>query len=199
VGSSGGRTGEWESDSSFGFFIEREPGSADRPQQPDGGADTPGVAAAPVALAGAMVPGVDRYIVTLSAHAEVFGVGITAMVGSMLVPPSSVVSAGMVPGGGAAGICGVESGNAAPLVGGPPGVELHTVVDALPSGDIGDVVPVLLPNMAVGIVPNGAAGAIAVDGISVLDGVVAVLPAVDVETVGGTVEGVGTGGAAMAG
>jgi hypothetical protein len=51
----------------------------------------------------------------------------------------------------------------------------------------------------VGIVPNGAAGAIAVDGISVLDGVVAVLPAVDVETVGGTVEGVGTGGAAMAG
>ncbi len=54
-------------------------------QQPGGG-DTPGVAAAPVALAGAIVPGgVDRFIVTLSAQADVFGVGITAVVGSMLV------------------------------------------------------------------------------------------------------------------
>jgi hypothetical protein len=31
------------------------------------------------------------------------------------------------------------------LVGGPPGVELHTVVDGLPSGDTGDTVPVVLP------------------------------------------------------
>jgi hypothetical protein len=56
-------------------------------QQPDGG-DTPGVAAAPVALAGAIVPGVARSIVTLSAQADVFGVGITVVVvvvGSMLV------------------------------------------------------------------------------------------------------------------
>jgi hypothetical protein len=165
-------------------------------QQPDGGADTPGVAAAPVALAGAMVPGVDRYIVTLSAHAEVFGVGITGMVGSMLVPPSPVTSGGIVPGAGLAGICGVESGSAAPLVGGPPGVELHTTVDALPSGDVGDMVPVVLPNMEVGIVPNGAV----VDDISVLDGViVAVLPAIDVETVDCTVEATCTGGAAMEG
>jgi hypothetical protein len=52
------------------------------------GGDTPGVAAAPVALAGAIVPGVVRFIVVLSAHADVFGVGITAIVGSMLVPPS---------------------------------------------------------------------------------------------------------------
>jgi hypothetical protein len=59
-------------------------------QQPAG--DTPGVAAAPVALAGAMVPGVVTFIVTLSAHADVFGVGTTAMVGSMLVPPSCVTA-----------------------------------------------------------------------------------------------------------
>jgi hypothetical protein len=59
-------------------------------QQPGG--DTPGVAAAPVALAGAMVPGAARYIVVLSAHADVFGVGMTAIAGSMLVPPSWVTS-----------------------------------------------------------------------------------------------------------
>jgi hypothetical protein len=59
-------------------------------QQPDGDAgDTPGVAAAPVALAGAIVPGVDRLMVTLSAQADVFGVGITPVVGSMLVSPST--------------------------------------------------------------------------------------------------------------
>jgi hypothetical protein len=126
-----------------------------------------------------MVPGVDRYIVTLSAHAEVFGVGITAMVvlGSMLVPPSPATSGVIVPGGGLAGICGVESGSAAPLVGGPPGVVLHTVVDGLPSGDVGDVVPVVLPTLGVEVapivlptpnvemVPNGAVDVIATDGV----------------------------------
>ena len=55
-------------------------------QQPGG--DTPGVAAAPVALAGAIMLGIARFIVVLSAHAGVFGVGVTAAVGSMLVPPS---------------------------------------------------------------------------------------------------------------
>ena len=45
-------------------------------QQPGGGA-TPGVAVAPVALAGAIVAGLARSIVMLSAQAEVFGVGIT--------------------------------------------------------------------------------------------------------------------------
>jgi hypothetical protein len=59
-------------------------------QQPGG--DTPGVAAAPVALAGVIVPGVARFIVTLSAHADVFGVGMTAIIGSMLVTPSCVMS-----------------------------------------------------------------------------------------------------------
>jgi hypothetical protein len=59
-------------------------------QQPSG--DTPGVAATPVALAGAMVPGIARFMVVLSAHADVFGVGITAIVGSMLVLPSPVTA-----------------------------------------------------------------------------------------------------------
>jgi len=61
-----------------------------RRQQPGG--DTPGVAAAPVALAGATVPGVARFIVMLSAHADVFGVGITVVVGSILVEASSVTA-----------------------------------------------------------------------------------------------------------
>jgi hypothetical protein len=93
-----------------------------------------------------------------------------------------------VPGAGLAGICGVESGKAAPLVGGPPGVELHTVVDALPSTDTGGMVPVALPTMDVAMAPNGAAGAI-----------VAVLLDREVETVPGTVDDVGTGVATMEG
>jgi hypothetical protein len=62
-------------------------------QQPDGDAgDTPGVAAAPVALAGAIVAGFDRFMVTLSAHAEVFGVGATVIVGSRVVLASPVTA-----------------------------------------------------------------------------------------------------------
>ena len=76
-----------------------------------------------------------------------------------------------MPRGGFAGICGVESGKAAPLVGGPPGVELHTVVEGLPSGDIGDMVPVVLPTIDVGMVPNEVAGITVVDEIVVVDGV----------------------------
>jgi hypothetical protein len=60
-------------------------------QQPDGGV-TLGVAVAPVALAGAIMPGVARFIVMLSAQADVFGVGTTAVVGSMLVVASSVTA-----------------------------------------------------------------------------------------------------------
>jgi hypothetical protein len=67
-------------------------------QQPDG--DTPGVAAAPVALAGAIIPGVARFIVMLSAHAEVFGVGIAVVVGSRLVATSCGMSGWIVPGDG---------------------------------------------------------------------------------------------------
>jgi hypothetical protein len=99
-----------------------------------------------------------------------------------------------VPSGGLLGTSGVESGKAAPLVGGPPGVELHTVVDGLPSGDTGDMVPVVLPTIGVGMVPNAAPGITAVPGI-----IVAVLPAMDVGTVLGTVDGVGTGVAVTAG
>jgi hypothetical protein len=96
-----------------------------------------------------------------------------------------------VPGGGLLRTAGVESGKAAPLVGGPPGVELHTVVDGLPSGDTGDTVPVVLPTINVGMVPNGVAGIIAVDDMIVVDGViVAVLPIMEVEAGLGTVDGV---------
>jgi hypothetical protein len=86
------------------------------------------------------------------------------------------------------------SGKAAPLVGGPPGVELHTVLAKLPSGDTGDIVPVVLPAIGVAMLPNAVAGIIAVD-----DVIVAVLPAMDGATVLGTVDGVGTGAAAMEG
>jgi hypothetical protein len=57
----------------------------------DGG-KTPGVAVAPVALAGAIMAGFARFMLTLSLHAAEFGVGITAMVGSMLVPASTAVA-----------------------------------------------------------------------------------------------------------
>jgi len=50
----------------------------------------------------------------------------------------------------------VESGNAAPLIGGPPGVELQTVVDELPSGDGGNRVPVALLLMGAEMVPGAA-------------------------------------------
>jgi hypothetical protein len=84
------------------------------------------------------------------------------------------------------GTSGVESGKAAPLVGGPPGVVLHTVVDGLPTEDTGDMVPVVLPTNGVRIVPNAIPGII-----------VAVLPVMDVEAVVGTIDGVGTVGAAV--
>jgi hypothetical protein len=67
------------------------------------------------------------------------------------------------------------------LVGGPPGVKLHTVVDGLPSGDTGDVVPVALPTNGEAMVPNTVPGIIA-----------AVLAAIGAETVAGTVVGAGT-------
>ncbi len=105
-----------------------------------------------------------------------------------------------MPGGGLLGISGVESGKAAPLVGGPPGVELHAVVDELPNGDTGDVVPVVLPRIGEGMVPSGVAGIIASDDIAAVDDiVVAVAPGAYVETVLGTVDDVGTGTGALEG
>lgn len=72
------------------------------------------------------------------------------------------------------------------MVGGPPGVELHTVVDELPSEGAGDMVPVVLPTKGVGMVPNGVADIVAVDDIVV-------------DAVPGTVDDGGTAVAAMEG
>ena len=59
-------------------------------QQPGG--ETPGVAAAPVALAAGIILGFARFIVTPWLHAPEFGVGTTAGFGSTLVPPSSATA-----------------------------------------------------------------------------------------------------------
>jgi hypothetical protein len=86
------------------------------------------------------------------------------------------------------------------LVGGPPGVELHTVVDELPSGDTGDIVPVVLPTNGVGMVPNAVPGIIAADDIVPADDViVAVLDGKGVETVLGMADGIAGGVAVTAG
>jgi hypothetical protein len=139
-------------------------------------------------------------MVVPSAHADVFGVGITAIVGSMLVPLSCAMSCCNVPGEGLAGISGVVSGKAAPLVGGPLGIELHTVVEGLPSGGIGATFPVVVMTIGVGMVPNGAVGVIAAGDIVAADaGIVAAVPGMDVETVFGTADDVGTGTGTMEG
>jgi hypothetical protein len=105
-----------------------------------------------------------------------------------------------VPGGGLFGISGVESGKAAPLLGGPPGIELHTVVEGLPGGVVGVTLPVVVMPMGVGMVPNGAAGVIVVGDIVVVDDVIVVVaPGMDVETVLRAVNDVGTGIAATEG
>jgi hypothetical protein len=57
-------------------------------QHPEGG-ETPGVPVAPVAFAGAIMPGFASIIVTPSRHEAEFGVGTTPRLGSMLVPASS--------------------------------------------------------------------------------------------------------------
>ena len=87
------------------------PYEAQNSQHPGGrtGA-TPGVGAAPVALAGNTVAGDARFIETPSMQAELFGLGTTAL-GSMPVPPAALTSAEMVPGAGLAGTCGIESGS----------------------------------------------------------------------------------------
>ena len=68
------------------------------------------------------------------------------------------------------------------MVGGPPGTALHTVVDGLPSGAVGEIFPVVVMPTGVGMVPNDAAGAI-----------------MDVEGGLGTVDGDGTCMAVMEG
>jgi hypothetical protein len=78
------------------------------------------------------------------------------------------------------------------LVGGPPGVELHTVVEGLPSGVVGETFPVVVMAIGAGMVPNDAAGVIAVRDIVVVDDV-------DAEIVLRTVEDIGTGTGVMEG
>jgi hypothetical protein len=74
------------------------------------------------------------------------------------------------------------------------------MVDALPTGDTGDMVPVVLPTIGVGMVPNGVDDIVAIDDIVVVDGViVAMLPVMDGETVFGMVDGVGAAVAAVEG
>jgi hypothetical protein len=143
--------------------------------------DAPGVAVARVALAGAIIPEFERFIVTPSLHAAEFGVGTTVRSGSMLVLASPTMAGLIVPSRAPLGISGVESGTSAPLVGRPPGVELHPVVDELPSGDAGDMVPVVLP-IGVPMVP--AADADNIDGIG--GGQVTTVPGVVGSSASGT-------------
>lgn len=106
--------------------------------------DTPGVGAAPEALAGNTVAGEARFIETPSAQAELFGLGTTAALGSMPVPPAPPVSARIVPGAGLAATCGIDSGRDAALVTCPPGVELHAAVAPVPAGAAAEIVPMEL-------------------------------------------------------
>lgn len=106
--------------------------------------DTPGVGAAPEALAGNTVAGEARFIETPSAQAELFGLGTTAALGSMPVPPASPVSARIVPGAGFAATCGIDNGRDAALVTCPPGVELHATVAPVPAGAAAEIVPMEL-------------------------------------------------------
>jgi hypothetical protein len=85
-------------------------------------------------------------------------------------------------------------------VGGPPGVKLHTMVGGLPTDVVGETFPVVVMAIGVGMVPNGAAGVIAVGDIVVVDDVnVVVVPGPDVETALRTVDGGGTGTGVMEG
>ena len=79
-------------------------------------------------------------------------------------------------------------------------MELHTVVEGLPSGGVGEMFPVVVMTVDVGMVPNGTAGVIAVGDIVVVDAVdVAEVPGMDVETVLSIVDDAGTGIAVMEG
>jgi hypothetical protein len=77
------------------------------------------------------------------------------------------------------------SGKAAPLVGGPAGTVLHTVVEELPSGLVGEIFPVVVMPIGAGMVPNDAGDVI--------------MDVEDVEAGPGTADDAGTGIAAMAG
>ncbi|RQH14688.1 hypothetical protein EHH60_05700 [Bradyrhizobium sp. RP6] len=96
-------------------------------------------------MAGSTVAGDARFIVMLSAQVEVLGLGATTAFGSMPVPTSPLIAAGIVPGGGPACTCGTESGKLAALATAPPGVELHATVTPVPDGAATEIVPIELP------------------------------------------------------
>jgi hypothetical protein len=74
------------------------------------------------------------------------------------------------------------------------------MVEELPSGAVGEMVPVVVVTNGVGMLPNAAVGIMAVGDIVVVDGViVAAAPGRDMETVLGTVDDAGTGTGAMEG
>jgi hypothetical protein len=84
------------------------------------------------------------------------------------------------------------------LVGGPPGVELHTVLEELPSGAVGEMFPIVVMAIGVGMDPSAAVGAIAAGGIVGASAVV-VAPGMEVEGVLITISGAGTGTGAKEG
>jgi hypothetical protein len=85
------------------------------------------------------------------------------------------------------------------LVGGPPGVLPHTVVEALPSGVVGEMFPIVVMTTGVGMVPNAAAGAAVGDIVDANAVIAAVVPGMDVGRLLVTVDGAGTGAAVTEG
>jgi hypothetical protein len=79
------------------------------------------------------------------------------------------------------------------LVGGPPGIELQTVVDGLPSGAVGETFPVVVMTIGVGMVPNDATGVIAIGNIVVVDDVGTGTAAMEGDGRAGTAGGCGAG------
>jgi hypothetical protein len=79
-------------------------------------------------------------------------------------------------------------------------MELHTMVEGLPSGSIGGTFPIVVVTIGVGMVPNAAVGVVALGDIVVVDDVIAaVVPGMDAETGLSSVDDVGTGTGAMEG
>jgi hypothetical protein len=74
------------------------------------------------------------------------------------------------------------------------------MVEELPSGAVGEMFPVVVVTIGVGMVPNAAAGVITLGDIVVVDDVImAVAPGMDVETGLSTADDVGTGTAVREG
>lgn len=126
-------------------------------QQPCG--ITPGVAAAPVAFAGAIMAGLARLNEMFSLHAAEFGVGITVIAGSISVLARLSTGDGIAPGGWLDGMSPIASGKADELVSALPGAAVHVLPGlAVPSGSADAIVPVALPLTAPRIITGVAGG-----------------------------------------